>query len=163
MKTISLSRGLVAVIDDADFALVVESGPWHAAPGARTFYARRNARRDEGGWVSQCLHKFLTGWPTVDHADGDGLNNQRSNLRPASAGQNAANRPRRIDSTSGFKGVCANKSRGLPWRAQICAGYRKRHLGLFVTPEEAARAYDAAARDLFGAYARLNFPTESAQ
>lgn len=162
MKQIPLSRGLVALVDDDDAADVIAAGPWHAVPGGRTIYGRRNRRKAGGGWRSQSLHAFLLGRPWVDHIDGNGLNNTRANLRPATAGQNAANRQTRIDSASGFKGVYANKGRGKPWRAQICVNYQKRHLGLFDTAEEAGHAYDDAATEAHGPYARLNFPMENA-
>ena len=162
MREIPLSRGYVALVDDADYELVMAAGPWHANPGARTVYAQHNRRRKGGGWSSQSLHSFLTGWPRVDHENGNGLDNQRSNLRPATSGQNSANRGANTNnSAAGYKGVQPNRTRGLPWRAQIGAARKKYHLGLFATPEAAARAYDAAARELHGEFARTNFPLET--
>lgn len=162
MQEIPLSRGYVALVDDADYDRVMAAGPWHANPGVRTVYAQRNRRSEGGGWTSQSLHSFLTGWPRVDHENGNGLDNRRSNLRPATVAQNAANRPMNANNTAGFKGVMRNSSRGLPWRAQIRAAGKRYHLGLFATPEVAARAYDEAARKLHGDFARLNFPLETA-
>ena len=157
---IPLSRGFVALVDDEDYERVMAAGPWHVKARKQWVYAQHNVRRPEGGWRTEGLHIFLTGLPMVDHINGDGLDNRRANLRGATAAQNSANARLRRDSTSGFKGVHRNGPRGLPWRAQIHKGGKKHHLGLFESPEVAARAYDAAARELFGEFARTNFPLE---
>ena len=157
-REIPLSRGYVAIVDDEDYERVMAAGPWHLKARKQWVYAQHNVRRPEGGWRTEMLHIFLTGLPRVDHINGNGLDNTRANLRGANASQNAANARRRRDSTSGFKGVHRNKARGLPWRAQIHTNGKKHHLGLFESPEVAARAYDAAAIKLFGEFARLNFP-----
>jgi hypothetical protein len=89
----------------------------------------------------------------VDHIDGNGLNNSRSNIRSASRLGNAANTMRRLSNPSGFKGVCWHPGTQ-KWRARL----KDRQLGLFDSPEDAAKAYDLAAREAFGEFARLNFP-----
>jgi hypothetical protein len=157
---IPISRGLVALVDEVDAAAVIAAGPWHACPRGRTIYVQRAFRRPDGRNTTQQLHTFLTGWSFVDHVNGDGLDNQRSNLRPATHAQNSANARLQARSTSGFKGVHRGPIRGKAWRAQIHAAGKKHHLGTFDDPEEAARAYDAAAVELFGEFARTNFPPE---
>jgi hypothetical protein len=158
VMTVPLSRGLVAIVDDADYDLVLAHGPWYADPSDVTFYARHNR------WIGRrCtsvkLHQLLLDAPLVDHVNGDGLDNRRSNLRPASHVENARNRARRSDNRSGFKGV-QHRDDGR-WRARIQAPTRRIHLGIFPTRIEAAHAYDAAAIELFGEFARLNFPKET--
>lgn len=156
---IPLSRGLVAIVDAEDAERVLAEGKWHAAPSRRTFYARRNFWLGGGRYGSMMLHRFLTGWPLADHANGDGLDNRRQNLREATSRQNAQNRRLRSDSGSGYKGV--NKSpRQQVWRAHILANGRRISLGAYDDPIEAARAYDIGARHFFGDFAALNFPGE---
>jgi hypothetical protein len=155
---IPLGGGIVALIDVGDAAIVTAAGPWHAKPHGCTTYAQRNMRRADGAWTTQTLHRLLTGWSYVDHKNGDGLDNRRENLRQATHGENVANARRRADNTSGYKGVHKNSRRGRPWKAGIRADGRMRHLGYYDSPIDAARAYDIAAREVFGEFARLNFP-----
>lgn len=105
------------------------------------------------------MHTLIMGQSRVDHQDGDGLNNQRSNLRPATARQNAYNR--RSHALSGLKGVswvAASRKRG----ARITANGERHYLGLYDDKREAALAYDVSARLLHGEFARLNFPEMTA-
>jgi hypothetical protein len=148
---IPLTKGYVALVDDADRVLAV--GRWQAIERPRTTYAVHTLKR---GAVS--LHTFLTGYALTDHINLDGLDNRRANLRPATHAENLRNRGRQTNNSSGFKGVTWNK-RSRKWQAQIGVDRGKRYLGNFVDPEDAARAYDLAARDLHGEFARLNFPS----
>lgn len=93
----------------------------------------------------------------IDHKDGDGLNNTRANLRAATRAQNHWNRRKSSHNTSGYKGVTWNKQHRR-WRAYVVANGKKRYLGHFDDPEAAACAYDTAARELHGVFARTNFP-----
>lgn len=101
------------------------------------------------------LHRIIAGvdGPTVDHADRDGLNNRRSNLRPATAPQNNANSKLNKRSVSGFKGVSKQSS---GWLATISAKGKPTYLGYYDTPQDAARAYDAELIARHGKFARTN-------
>jgi hypothetical protein len=146
----------VAIVDESDYDGAMQAGPWHAVRSHRTFYARRNVVKPGGRRGAIALHTFLTGWPQVDHVNGDGLDNRRSNLRSATSNQNRMNRRRHSNNTSGYKGVTWHGRSGR-WRARIGVAGRKLSLGLHETPEVAARAYDAAALQHFGEFAALNF------
>ena len=95
----------------------------------------------------------------VDHikrADGSHAQDRLRNLRIASRSQNLMNQTIRSNNTSGYKGVSWQKTVN-QWKAQIVSCGRHKYLGLFATPEAAALAYDKAAKELHGEFAKLNF------
>lgn len=155
---IPLTRGYVALVDDADAERVLPL-KWRAIKAGQGVYAGRAVRTDGGArrQTVQLMHTLITGWPLTDHRDGDGLNNQRTNLRPATLAENNRNRQANL-SASPFKGVSINRGRGRPWKAAIKYEGVRRHLGYFGTEAAAAEAYDVAARELFGEFAAVNFP-----
>lgn len=144
---ISLGRGKFALIDEADRA-PLSKFTWHCDSEG---YAQGTV-----AGVHVRMHNFLLG-RGVDHRDGNRLNNQRSNLRRATSMQQNQNRPVRRGTRSGFKGV-GFYAPGGTWRARIGVAGKTIWCRYFKTPEEAARAYDDAARQHFGEFARLNFP-----
>jgi hypothetical protein len=91
----------------------------------------------------------------TEHRDGHGLNNRRSNLRPANTTQNAQNRRRRTDNTTGFKGVCFDAQEG-KFRAMLTVNKKQTFLGYFDSAEQAGAVYDAAAKQHFGEFAAPN-------
>lgn len=153
-----LTQGFVALVDDDDAPMVL-AHKWCAFVTPSTVYAVRGIKRADGGRTTTRLHNFLTGWKFVDHVDGNGLDCRRANLRPATYAQNTWNQKRRSSNTSGYKGVHFEKRYG-KWEARIRTGDRRLYLGRHATPEDAARAYDAAAIEHHGEFARLNFPPE---
>jgi hypothetical protein len=154
---IPLTRGLVALVDDGDAASVLAQGSWYANWTGHAFYASRCVGpRHRRRYVR--LHTFLTDWPLSDHINGNTLDNQRVNLRLATPVQNLANQRLNSANTSGYKGVSFHKKGGR-WIAYVGgASTTRQWLGCFDTAEEAALAYDAAARDRWGEFARTNFP-----
>lgn len=167
MRTITLTRGLVAVVDDEDYALVAQF-KWFAVKSKETHYAARWLRTSTGPRYQhtaggsrrqlQHMHSFILGtapgtWS--DHRDGNGLNNRRNNLRPATPSQNGANRRKVSGKSSRFKGVTLLSSG--KWRALITVKGKRKYLGdNFISEELAAAAYDRAASAAFGEFALLN-------
>ena len=96
----------------------------------------------------------------IDHIDGNRANNRINNLRLATRVQNLANGPARKTARCGFRGVSFFKPIR-KWRADIKANGKQKCLGYFDDPEVAARAYDRAALEVFGEFARPNFPQEN--
>tara|TARA_R110000824_G_scaffold396554_1_gene598108 strand:- start:1212 stop:1535 length:324 start_codon:yes stop_codon:yes gene_type:complete len=105
------------------------------------------------------MQRFIMDAPKgmqVDHINRNPLDNRKSNLRICTNAENSYNTGPQKNNTSGYKGVSWRKD-AKKWTAYI--GHApKSHLGYFDTPEEAAKARDAKAKELHGEYAHLNFP-----
>ncbi|MCK9599485.1 MAG: HNH endonuclease [Sphaerochaeta sp.] len=154
MKEIPLSRGLVALVDDEDYEWL---GRWKwsimEVAGGK-FYAARQVRGDKV--VCILMHRVIVNTPIdmhTDHVDGNGLNNQRANLRICTPSQNQANRRNQTGGSSVFKGVTWEKGK---WRARIYPDGEKVSLGGFREEQQAAKAYNDAALLFYGGFARLN-------
>lgn len=161
MREIPLTQGRVALVDDEDYEALVAMGSWCVQIAPYTAYAvRRDPSPDARAGKLLRMHSVLTGWPLVDHRDGNGLNNQRQNLRPATKSQNLQNSRIHGRNTSGYRGVSHDSDRAVAWHAYISIAGKRVSLGRYPTAIEAAHVYDAAAREHFGEYARPNFPIE---
>lgn len=161
---IPLTRGYFALIDLADYERV-SAIKWRVriTKDGQIYGAAHAPGSGHRGRTIQ-MHRFIVGAgpgdPRIDHKDGDGLHNWRTNLRPASNAQNIRNQRTHVGpKSSPFKGV--SKTRAGKFRAQIMADYKKKNLGEFTEELTAARVYDAAARELHGQFARCNFPLEA--
>ena len=151
---VPLTQGYEAIIDAAD-ALKIASWNWYALAKPTAVYAVRGDT-STGKRREVRLHRaIMTGLDglEVDHINGDGLDNRRSNLRAATHAQNSRNSRTPKNNTSGFKGVILDKPTG-KWRAQIRLDGAQKHLGYFVTPEDAHTAYCKASAELHGEYGR---------
>jgi len=122
-------------------------------------YPHRGYRKD-GQRYGVYLHRELTKFKIVDHKDGDPTNNTRSNLRDATTSLNNTNcvsKKKRAKINSQYKGVCWC-TRDLKWISHIVKDFKGYFNGRFETEIEAAKAYDKKALELFGEFAKLNFP-----
>lgn len=155
---IVLTRGKFALVDESDFKSL-DRFVWEATKDGvvRNIYGGRGCPQRR-----EAMHRRIMQVDDeeilVDHRNGDRFDNRRQNLRVATTAQNSANRQKSLRrASSKFKGVWwgANIKR---WQASIGSPPNRRFLGCFTDEEAAARAYDAAARDIFGEFAALNFP-----
>lgn len=153
MKIIKLTQGKEALVSDEDFDYLNQFS-WHLnVSPTDNFYAQRSWREGKKGY-GQLMQKAvaermkLTGRLTFK--DGNRLNCQRENLIPE-----LQRGLRRSIPKSGYRGVYAGYKG--KWNAQISHRQKTVHLGCFTSIDEAAKAYDKKARELFGDYAVLNF------
>lgn len=154
MKRIPLGKtGKYTLVDDTDFDWLNQF-TWFLTAGR----ANRNVwpiDNDEPTSMSRLIMGCKRGdGILVDHKDGNRLNNQRYNLRRATVAQNCQNSKKR-SKKSVYKGVRAKKKR---WEARITCNGKAIRIGTYPTEIEAAYAYDKAALEYHGEFARLNFP-----
>lgn len=155
-----LTQGLYAVVD-ADSPEEIWSAKWatHKKSGHKIYAFRTFSVPGAKNKTHLVLHHAVLGIPTgkgeIDHENGDTLDNRRDNLRFCAHSQNGKNlRKWKSPTSSKYKGVSLRPDGS--WRAYITLDAKQKHLGVFDTELAAARAYDAAAKKLFGEFARLN-------
>lgn len=149
MKELRLTQGQTVLVDDEDFDLL-NGFTWFAVNAANTSYAYN---KEIGP-----LHRYITQAPNglvVDHIDGNGLNNQKNNLRVCTHRDNICNQAPQKGCSSDYKGVDFKRGR---YRARIKTKGQQYQLGYFHREVCAAKTYDYFAKLYFGPYARLNFP-----
>lgn len=169
--TIILTRGYEAIIDKDDlyrelsvgfadgytWTGTIASRLWNVTRKKHTSYATCHHMHNAADYEIR-LHRLVMcarSGQCVDHRDGNGLNCVRSNLRLTDSLGNAANRRPIPHAGSKYKGVCFHRTTG-KYEGYIKHRRKKYHLGLFITQEEAATAYNEKAVELFGEFACLN-------
>jgi hypothetical protein len=160
MKEIRLTNGYIALVDDNDFDLL-NQWSWRGNKQNNGAVYAETDNYVEGKRIVIKMHRFIVGVSDstilVDHKDGNGLNNQRNNLRPCSKSQNGMNRGTiRKNRLSKFKGVQWHKA-GKKWVSEIVVNKKKTYLGLFINEEDAAKDYEIKSKELHGEFSKLNF------
>lgn len=158
MKEIKLTRGLVAIVDDADYEWL-NQWKWNANKQNNRFYAIRGeypaGRYGKGVFI--LMHRFILGVTDrsviVDHKDNDPLNNRRDNLRIATRSQNNCNVGLRKNKVSKYKGVSKLRDK---WQAAISKNKKTFYIGIYENEVDAAIAYNERAKELHGEFALLN-------
>ena len=152
-QRIALTQGEVALVDQGDYCRI--KGHSWSVTGRHSTGSLYACSWIDGG--KTYMHRFILGNPegSIDHQNGNGLDNRRSNLRLCNNAQNMCNRVGDKDGSSEYKGVCWHKETQ-KWRAYIGHDGRQFELGLFQTQKEAALAYDRKCIELHGKFASPN-------
>jgi len=136
MKEIPLTRGYITIVDDDDY-LLLSKYKWFVLVTRRTSYARRSISKRKKLIMHRIIMNPQKGFE-VDHIDGNGLNNQRSNLRVVTRRQNQQNR--HLAKIGDFVGTQFDP-RCNRWQSKICIKGKTKHLGMFSTAYEAHKRY----------------------
>jgi hypothetical protein len=143
VKEIQLTRGQVVLVDD-DIFEELNRFKWYAHKDGKTFYAIRNLPRINGRQHKIRMHHVVAGFPPeglmMDHCDGNGLNNQRKNLKHVTSRQNSQNRQNLTQQSSQYSGVCWHKG-NKKWVAQIRVNDKRKCLGYFISELDAFNVY----------------------
>lgn len=156
MKTLELSQGYKTIVDDEDYEKLAKY-KWHSRVTKNTVYAKRS----EHGKTIYLHKEILSSNDMIDHINGNGLDNRRSNLRICTRSENLMNSKKpKAPATSKYKGVHkvkkGSKGHKKIWRVEIRLNRKSILIGSFETEIEAANAYNNAAIKYFGEFACLN-------
>ena len=157
MKQIKLTQGKYALVDDQDYKWLNQ---WNWCVNSNNYVMRVKTIKKKRETIT--LHRLIMNAPKgmqVDHKNANRLDNQRDNLRLATHSQNCSYRKSSTKPASGYRGVTKyQKKNELKWIARIEVNGRKKYLGIYNTPELAAKVYDTYAEALYGKFSVLNFP-----
>lgn len=156
MRKIKLTQNKFALVSDRDY-YKLNKFKWYPDKGTNTFYVVRNSKDIFGKHLKVRMHHDILGkfvGKEIDHKDGNGLNNQRSNLRICSHSENQHNRNKYKCNTSGYKGVSWHKGKS-KWSAQIRMSGVLIHLGDYTSKLKAYKAYCEACRKYHGKFSNI--------
>ena len=163
-KTIPLTKGYEAIVDDADYEWLSRFS-WCMHKNSKHSYAIRAGIQTKAGRRHIFMHREIVNCPRgliVDHINHNSLDNRKANLRICNKASNEANKKKRTSLTS-------SKYKGVKWRKKQCCWlsviqhhYETYSLGQYDDEIDAARSYDIAALEYFGEFACLNFEPDRA-
>jgi len=167
LKIIALTKDKFATVDNEDFEFLVNFASWFCNnQGSKKLKYRAVSTKDYKTYymhrviMERVYNRKLRSTETVDHIDGDPLNNTRKNLRVCTKKNNTRYKVKTTsECTSKYKGVCWQINRK-KWFSQIKVNSKTINLGYFINEKDAAKCYDSAANFYFGEFSILNFPNE---
>lgn len=156
MKKIPLSKGKFALVDDEDFEFV-NQWKWYffQRPGSNTYYAKTRMNTGYKIYKNVFMHRLIMKVSKslhIDHINGDGFDNRKSNLRVVTHHENMLNRSTRINNTSGYPGIYKRENN--KFVASISSGKKRVYLGFFSSYEEALAARKKAEDEYFGEFSK---------
>lgn len=155
MKVIYLTQGKSVLVDDSDYAYLMQ---WKWYVTVHGYAARMSNKKDQisGSRKTITMHSvLLRDAKLIDHIDTNRLNNQKYNLRAYSHRENSQNRRVHKNNICGYKGVRYYKQTN-KYQARISVNHKEISLGYYYNIKDAAIAYNKAAKKYFGSFARTN-------
>jgi len=156
MRKIKLTQNQFALVDNKDYKNL-NKFKWSVLKQKKIIYASRNIKTIEGKHTTTTMHREIMNPPKgmeTDHIDGNGLNNQRKNLRICTHSQNQHNRGKYDCNKSGYKGVCWHK-KDKKWRASIKNNGKVIFLGRYNSKVEAYKVYCDACKKYHGEFSKI--------